>query len=63
MKNFTTQSGDKKLTEIVHQLQAQSKALIRLGNFKAERVRDRSQSFCQGDFLCFRQHSGLKCKN
>ena len=45
MKNFTTQSGDKKLTEIVHQLQAQSKALIRLGNFKAERVRDRSQSF------------------
>ena len=45
MKNFTTQSGDKKLTEIVHQLQAQSKALIRLGNFKVERVRDRSQSF------------------
>ena len=34
MKNFTTQSGDKKLTEIVHQLQAQSKALIRLGNLK-----------------------------
>lgn len=45
MKNFTIQSGDKKLTDIVHQLQAQSKALIRLGNFKAERVRDRSQSF------------------
>lgn len=44
MKNFTTQSGDKKLTEIVHQLKAQSKALIRLGNFKAERVRDRRQS-------------------